>query len=152
MTTEANGSAAFDVSKARGQLKLIAEGVYRNNPRGAIMQLAEIVQALLPAEPSVSDDRVQEILDILDGFAVHEYEITSSIVMGRVVHAPEVVGSDFNLEDACDWAREQEDVKVAFVADGIAVVRLVDGTELVWERPLKKWALTVSDDTEAVSA
>lgn len=168
--TETNGTAALDVATVRAQLQAIAEDMHNDaiafdgqpldgvvigtafgNHGAAIARLAEIVQSLLPNEPSVSDERVEEILDILDGFAVHEYEVNSSIVMGRVVHTPEIVGSDFNLDDACDWAREQRDVKSAVVTDaGVGVVVLVDGTELVWERPEKKWALTVSDDATAV--
>lgn len=102
-------------------------------------------------EPRVTDERVDEVLDILNGFVVHEYETVSDIVMGRAVHTPEIVSSDFNLENALDWALSQQDVKAAYrTGSGVFVVELDGATVLEWQPDEEQWALTVSDDAKAV--
>lgn len=107
--------------------------------------------AAAPVETRVSDERIQEILDGLNGFVVHEYETESNIVNGRAVHSRVSVGCDFNLDKAVDWALDQSEVSIACGpdTDGGAEIELSDGTTIEWIPAEKSWAVTVSDDTEA---
>lgn len=99
----------------------------------------------------VTDERVEEILSGLNGFVVHEYEPVSDLVNGRAVHTREIVGSDFNIQQAMDWASNLPEVVDVRNNDddGEAEVELYDGTVLVWEPDRAQWAVTVSDDTES---
>lgn len=86
-----------------------------------------------PAETRVSDGRVQEILDELNGFVDRAHD-----------------GTDFNLDKALAWAAERPDVvDVRDNDDGEAEVELADGTVIEWEPDRMQWAVTVSDDTES---
>lgn len=112
-------------------------------------------------EPSVvvSDERVEEILNALDGFVVHEYEPVSDVVNGRAVHSRVSVGADFNLDKALEWAMREPDVAETFgpTVDGDAAVELVDGNVLEWMPAERCWAATICDgeapvDTAVVPA
>lgn len=103
-----------------------------------------------PVPPRIPDERVEEILDGLNGFIVHEYETVSDIVYGRAVHSRESVGCDFNLGKALDWAMALREVSTTAGPDnGNADVELHDGTVIEWVPAEKSWAVTVSDDAEA---
>jgi hypothetical protein len=112
---------------------------------------AEAAAAAEPAPPGrVSDERVQEIIDGLNAFVVHEYEHSSDVVYGRAVHSSVIVSTDANLDHAVAWAREQDDVvDAAGPVLGNANVQLRDGTLIEYESERHQWTVTVSDDTEA---
>lgn len=117
-----------------------------------VASLEEVAKgATEQVETRVSDDRVDEIVSVLNGFIVHEYEPVSDIVYGRAVHSREITGSDWNLDQAVAWAHEQPDVVEALGpnADGEAVVELDDGTTIEWDTASKSWGVTVSDECDA---
>lgn len=111
-----------------------------------------------PAQTRVSDDRVQEILDGLNGFVSREYDGGTHLVNGAAVPCATVVGCDANVDKAIEWAEEQivlgGDIANVFGpdTDGSAEVELADGTVIKWFPTPKQWAVTVSDDVEAVAA
>lgn len=103
--------------------------------------------------PRVSEKRVQEILDRLNGFIDVEYEGGTILIDGRAVSNRVAVGADFNLDKAVDWALNQRDVKsTCGPSNGTADVELSDGTILEFVRAEKQWAVTISDEPAAVTA
>lgn len=97
----------------------------------------------------VPAERVAEILAVLDGFVVHEYEGGTELVNGVAAAKASIVGSDFNLDKAVAWAKEQPDVSAACgPLLGEANVQLVDGTVIEWQPDEKSWAVTVSDECD----
>lgn len=103
--------------------------------------------------PRVSDERVEYIIDTLNGFVVREYDGGTHIVNGAAVPCAQVAGCDANLDKAIAWAEDQPDVEATSgPLLGEANLRLVDGTFIEWLSDENQWAVTVSDDAEAVSA
>lgn len=85
-------------------------------------------------------ERVQEFLNHLNSFIDHEYEYDTEIRLGIAVPVRTIVGSDFNLDKAIEWATSQPDVTVACGPDGDrATVELHDGTILAFEAALTAW-------------
>lgn len=106
------------------------------------------------AEPErVSDDRVGEILAGLNSFVVFELEPYTEIIDGVSVLKREVVGADYNLDQAVGWAIDLPEVSSTGGPDrGKASVELDDGTVLEFVPAEKSWSVTVSDDPTAVSS
>lgn len=106
-----------------------------------------------PVKARVSDERVQEILDGLNGFVKREYDGGTHIVNGAAVPCASVIGCDANLDKAVDWAMDLPDVAIAFGpdADGSAEVELADGTVIEWEPARKQWTVTISDECDTES-
>jgi hypothetical protein len=101
------------------------------------------VAAGAAVEP-VPQERVEKILAVLNGFVVHAYQ-------GSVPYPVTVEASD-NLGSAVAWAKSQPDIAAACgPLLGEANVQLTDGTLMEWVPSERRWAVTVSDDTEAVT-
>jgi hypothetical protein len=80
------------------------------------------------SEP-VSDGRVKEILDRLNGMVVDQ--------------------NNLNLDEAVEWALWQPNVVTVYgPQDGEAEVEMADGKVLKWMAPARQWVVTVSEDTD----
>lgn len=90
---------------------------------------------------TVSQERTEAILARLNGFIVHEYQDGTELVDGRAVPVSDIVGTDFNLEEAVSWARTQPELESftepAFPS--LLQIRLVDGTVLFWDTGENRW-------------
>lgn len=95
----------------------------------------------------ISDKRVQEILDGLNGFVDREYDGGTHIAGGVAVPCATVVGCDANLDKAVDWALDLPEVSIACGpdTDGSAEIELVDGTIVEFDKATKRWEVTVSE-------
>lgn len=98
---------------------------------------AETVAGLEAVADRVCDERVEEILEGLNGFVDRAHD-----------------GTDFNLDKAVGWALDLPEVRTTFGpgADGDAAIELNDGTTLEWVASEKQWSVTVSDDAPAVAS
>lgn len=87
-----------------------------------------------PPEPVISED-ARKILDGLNGFASYR------------------PGCDFMLAEAIDWAIRQPEVAGTDGpnAEGEYLVELLDFTCIEFDAKTRQWAVTVSDDAEAVT-
>lgn len=106
-----------------------------------------------PEPERVSDDRVGEILAALNSFVVFELEPYTEIIDGVSVLKREIVGADYNLDQAVAWAIDLPEVSSTGGPDrGKASVELVDGTVLEFVPAEKSWSVTVSDEPVGASS
>lgn len=111
------------------------------------------VDHLPPALKVITDARVEEILAGLNGFVDHEYEGGTELVDGSAVAVRAIVGTDFNLDRAIEWALDQPETSTTSHSDQkYASVELTDGTVLEWFAEEGQWVQTIADEPEKVGA
>lgn len=115
---------------------------------------AEAMEALdkrIADERRVPESRVKEILAHLNGMVVRD-EPGTHLVGGVEIPCMQLL-CDAKLVEAVAWANSQPEVDAAAgPLLGEANVLLKDGTLIEWDPEREVWAVTVSDDAEAVSA
>jgi len=123
------------------------------------VQVRAIVPDPKPLPPAAIDTETVAVLESVAGEKGADAMVVSAerleeILDGLAVHARAVVGSDFNLDKAIDWALDQPDVSTTCGPEGgAATVELTDGTEIEWIPAETQWAVVPEgdDEEEAVS-
>jgi hypothetical protein len=126
-------------------------GEYFGNHGAAIARLAEIVAGLLlPADEPERDpvplkdflpepipaERVQDIVNKLNWF---------------IVILAQDGGTDYNLDQATNWALALSEVSTVCGPDGdSADIELTDGTVIVFSRDVARWEIAVDDLPDAI--